>query len=38
MQNLTDERYTSGMFVTDYGVQPDNAAPRYYELQLALTF
>jgi iron complex outermembrane recepter protein len=38
VRNLTDEFYTNGIFVTDYGVQPSIAMPRTYSLQLVWNF
>lgn len=38
VRNLTDEFYTNGIFVTDYGVQPSIAQPRSYGLQLLWNF
>lgn len=36
--NLTDERYTNGIFVTDFGVQRTIAPPRAYGLQVKWSF
>ncbi|MGJ8669973.1 MAG: TonB-dependent receptor [Oceanococcus sp.] len=38
VRNLTNEFYSAGFFATDYGVQPNWAAPRSYNLQLSWHF
>ena len=38
VRNLTNEFYSAGFFATDYGVQPNWAAPRAYNLQLSWNF
>lgn len=37
-KNVTDEFYTNGIFVSDYGVQPSLAAPRTYSMQFVWNF